>query len=196
MPYIFLGSLAFLFFVAYDINSVTINNRLLKGGFFIGCILLIGATGGIISATIKEAIWYSIRTPIFLTAAIVFLVFLVYTLFFAIPFETTYLKTDQPPKTCTTGLYALSRHPGVLWFAGFYFSLWLALSGSLLLAAGILFTILNFLYVVLQDRWIFMIIFPDYGQYKKTTPFLIPNHQSFIRCINTFCQTSGKRVQW
>lgn len=195
MPYIVLGSLAFLFFVVYDINSVTINKRLLRGGFFIGFLLLIAATGGIISATVKEAVWYSVRTPVFIAASIVFLVLLVYTLFFAIPFESTYLKTDEPPKTCTIGVYALSRHPGVLWFAGFYFSLWIALPGTLLLIAGIWFSLLNCFYIVLQDRWIFMITFPDYGEYKKTTPFLFPNFQSINRCLHTFDQTRGKKVE-
>jgi protein-S-isoprenylcysteine O-methyltransferase Ste14 len=69
---------------------------------------------------------------------------------------------------------------------GFYFSLWLALSGPLLLIAGILFSLLNLIYIILQDRWIFMEIFPDYGEYKKTTPFLIPNSRSLRRCVQTF----------
>lgn len=186
MPYLIIGSLAFLFFMIYDINSVTKKIRLLRSGFFIGCFLLIAATGGIIFSTIAEMDWYSVRTLVFMPMAILFLFLLIYTLFFAIPFQEAYIKTSSPPKTCTTGFYALSRHPGVLWFMGFYFSLWLALSGSLLLLAGILFSLLNLFYIILQDRWIFMEIFPDYGDYKKTTPFLIPNDQSVRRCLHTF----------
>jgi len=186
MSYILIGSLAFLFFMIYDINSVTVNYRLLRGGFFIGCFLLIAATGGIVSSTITEIMWHSGRILVFMPMAILFLFLLIYTLFFAIPFEGTYIKTGTSPKTCTTGFYALCRHPGVLWFMGFYFSLWLALSGSLLLLAGILFSLMNLFYIILQDRWIFMETFPDYGDYKKTTPFLIPNDQSFNRCVQTF----------
>jgi len=186
MPYILIGTLAFLFFMLYDINSVTVNNKILRGGFFTGCFLLIAATGGIISFTLTGMMWDTARILIFIPLAILFLFLLIYTLFFAIPFEDTYINSSAPPKTCTTGFYALSRHPGVLWFMGFYFSLWLALSGSLLLLAGILFSLLNIFYVILQDRWIFMKIFSDYSEYKKTTPFLIPTYQSFNRCMQTF----------
>ena len=185
MSYIIIGCLAFLFFMIYDINSVTVNYRLLRCGFLVGCFLLIAATGGIISASLTDMMWYTGRSLVFLPAAVIFLLLLIYTLFFAIPFEDTYIKTKETPKTCTTGFYALSRHPGVLWFIGFYFSLWLAFSGSLLLLAGILFSLLNLAYIILQDRWIFMKTFPDYGEYKKTTPFLIPTCQSLKRCVQT-----------
>jgi protein-S-isoprenylcysteine O-methyltransferase Ste14 len=185
MTYLLTGILAFLFFVIYDINSVTANYKIFRGGFFIGCLLLISATGGVVSSSLKDTMWDT-GTMVFIPLAIVFLFLLVYTLFFAIPFGDTYIKTETAPKTCTTGFYAMSRHPGVLWFIGFYFSLWLALSGSLLLLAGILFSLLNLIYILLQDRWIFMKTFPDYGEYKKTTPFLIPNGRSLKRCVQTF----------
>lgn len=186
MSYIMMGSLAFLFFILYDINSITVNNRLVRGGFFLGCFLLIAATGGIITSELTESMQYAGRTVIFVILAAVFLFLLIYTLFFAIPFEATYLKSDTQPSTCTTGIYALSRHPGVLWFIGFYFSLWLALPGRLLLAAAVIFSLLNVVYIIMQDRWIFMKTFSDYGDYKKTTPFLVPNYQSMNRCIQTF----------
>lgn len=186
MSYLIMGSLAFLFFVLYDINSVTINLMLPRGGFFIGCFLLIVATGGIVSSTLTGMMWYSGRTLIFLPMAGIFLFLLIYTLFFALPFAGTYIEQNSTPKTCVSGFYAMSRHPGVLWFIGFYLSLWLALSGPLLLIAGAVFSLLNLLYIILQDRWIFMKAFPDYGDYKKTTPFLIPNYQSLNRCVQSF----------
>ena len=54
----------------------------------------------------------------------------------------------------TEGVYALCRHPGVLWFAGFYFCLAGFLgSGKALRAFGILI-VWNILYIFLpgQDR--------------------------------------------
>jgi protein-S-isoprenylcysteine O-methyltransferase Ste14 len=181
-----MGTLAFVLFFIYDINSVTVNYKIFHGCFFIGCFFLVVATGGIVSSTLTGVMWYTGRIMAFMPLAIIFMMLLIYTLFFAIPFEDTYIKAGTPPKTCTTGLYALSRHPGVLWFMGFYLSLWLALSGALLLTAGILFSLFNLLYIVLQDRWTFMKVFPDYGEYKKHTPFLIPSRQSFLRCLHTF----------
>jgi len=186
MSFIIIGSLAFLLFIVYDINSVTVNFRLLRGGFLLGCLLLAGATAGIVSLSVMEVTELTGRIAIFSALACVFLALLVYTLFFAIPFKDTYIKSNGSPVTCSTGVYALSRHPGVLWFTGFYFSLWLALSGPLLLLAAILFSFLNLLYIILQDRWVFMKTFADYAEYKKTTPFLIPNRRSLSRCVRTF----------
>lgn len=186
MIYILMGSLAFLFFMVYDINSVTKNYKLLHSGFLAGFILLIVATVGIVFTTISETELNLGRAIVFGLLAFIFLLLLIDTLFFALPFENTYVKTNAPPKTCTTGVYALSRHPGVLWFIGFYLFLWLALTGSLLLLAGILFSLLNLFYIILQDQWIFMKVFPDYRDYKKTTPFLFPTYQSLRRCMQTF----------
>lgn len=184
MPYILLGSLAFLLFMIYDVNSITAKCRLLQSGFFLGCILLIAATSGLLASVWAETAWGAARTTIFIALAILFLLLLIYTLFFAIPFKGTYIKPDLEPETCTTGFYALCRHPGVLCFMGFYFSLWLAFSGALLLLATILFSLLNLCYIILQDRWVFMRTFADYGDYKKLTPFLIPNYQSIKRCFS------------
>lgn len=186
MSYLLIGTFAFVLFIIYDINSVTVNYKIFHGCFFLGCFLLVAATGGLISSTVTETMWYTVRTFVFVPTAIFFMFLLVYTLFFAIPFEDTYIKSNTKPKTCTTGFYALSRHPGMLWFLGFYFSLWLALSDRLLLTACILFSLFNLMYIILQDRWIFVKIFPDYGDYKDNTPFLLPNLRSIDRCVKTF----------
>ena len=184
MSYIFLGSLAFLLFMIYDVNSITAKYRLPQSGFFLGCILLAVATGGLLAAAWTKAAWDTARVTIFTALAVLFLLLLIYTLFFAIPFKGTYIKPDTEPETCTTGFYGLCRHPGVLWFIGFYFSLWLAFSGALLLLAAILFSLLNLCYIILQDRVIFMRTFADYGDYKKATPFLIPNRHSIKSCFS------------
>jgi protein-S-isoprenylcysteine O-methyltransferase Ste14 len=201
MPYIIMGSLAFLLFILYDVNSVTGNYGLLRGGFSLGCLLLAAATAGIVLTSVSETAGAGMtgetaavtaRTVIFAAAAFLFLILLVYTLFFAIPFKETYIKPNRQPALCTIGVYALSRHPGVLWFTGFYFSLWLAFSGSLLLTAAVLFSLLNLFYIILQDRWVFPKVFADYADYKKTTPFLIPDCPSLHRCARTLCRAEGK----
>jgi len=79
----------------------------------------------------------------------------------------------------------LCRHPGVLWFMGFYFFLWLTLKIPLLLLAGIIFSCFNLMYVIFQDRWTFTRVFEDYNDYKKLTPFIIPNFKSIKRCLQT-----------
>ncbi|MDD4565557.1 MAG: DUF1295 domain-containing protein [Eubacteriales bacterium] len=190
MSNLVIGGLAFLSFVLYDINKITINNRFLRGGFLLGCILLLMATAGIIytalNGTDNETGETIARTLIFGSLALVSLILLIYTLFFAIPFRETYLTSEAQPEVCDTGIYALSRHPGVLWFMGFYLFFWLAIPNPLLLMGGILFSLLNLFYVLLQDRWIFMKTFPNYNEYQESTPFLFPTYQSCKRCIKTF----------
>ena len=114
-----------------------------------------------------------------------FLAVLIYTLFFALPFEETYVAQDAH-KTYDKKMYALCRHPGVLWFAGFYICLWLAFGTKPLLVMAIWFSLLNFCYIVLQDDYTFPRIFSDYEDYKKRVPFLLPNGKSLKRCIDTF----------
>ena len=83
------------------------------------------------------------------------------------------------------GMYALCRHPGVLWFFLFYFCLGIALYPAELIYAGIFYSILNLCYVIFQDHWTFPLTFADYENYKRTTPFLIPNQRSIRRAIQT-----------
>ena len=50
-----------------------------------------------------------------------------------------------------------------------------------LLSAGMVFSVLNVLYALFQDRVTFPKTFSDYGEYRKRVPFLIPNKESVLR---------------
>ena len=82
-----------------------------------------------------------------------------------------------------TGVYALCRHPGVLWLGGFYLFAWCAAGGWPLLAAFVLFTGLDVAYVLWQDRVIFPVSIEHYRLYQQTTPFLVPSAASLRRCL-------------
>lgn len=185
MLFIILGTVAFLLFFLYDINSILKKSRLLNGCFFAGLLLLIAATAGII-LTSREALKLEmIRTGICGFLTVLFFGLLIYTLFFALPFKDTYLNTEAEPKVYREGMYALCRHPGVLWFIGMYISLGQALQLPMLNLAAVIFSSLNILYVIFQDKWTFMRAFPDYKDYKNETPFLIPGLHSMRRCFKT-----------
>lgn len=92
------------------------------------------------------------------------------------------------------GVYALCRHPGILWFTALYFCLWQAFGGKLLCLAFVLFSGLDFLYAVIQDRYIFPLQIEGYNRYKTETPFLIPTRQSFGRCLSTL-SVPGRRFE-
>jgi protein-S-isoprenylcysteine O-methyltransferase Ste14 len=171
--------------VIYDINSVIYNNKIIKSFFLLGTLLIIFATVSIIIESIDTIEWDFWRMTIGGILTILFFALLIYTLFFAIPFDTTYIKETCIQRVCQNGVYALCRHPGVLWFWGFYFFLWVTLTSPLLLIAALVFSICNFMYVIFQDFWTFPHIFEDYQNYKKFTPFIIPNYKSIKRCLQT-----------
>ena len=184
MGYILLGIGAFMLFTLYDINSVAMKQGLFKGSFFIGFFLLIISTTGIVMSSLDQLSIVGVCCNYFGVAAL-FLLLLIYTLFMAIPFKETYVNAGKSTKACQHGVYALCRHPGALWFIGFYLFFWLALPSPLLLKAATIFSVLNIMYVIFQDRWTFMLTFENYSEYKKTTPFLIPNLGSIKRCVET-----------
>lgn len=95
------------------------------------------------------------------------------------PFSETYQDAGGPPAVCDRGVYALCRHPGVLCLLGMYLFWGLgALPAAMLLRNGLIFSGLNTAYVCFQDRITFPRTFPDYPDYQKTVPFLIPTGTS------------------
>ncbi|WKY46511.1 hypothetical protein Q5O24_08940 [Eubacteriaceae bacterium ES3] len=184
MIMISLGVTAFLFFVLYDINSIILKRKLFKQFFFIGIIMLVFSTSWAICSELIKNGFIASRMIAFGIISIVMLGLLIYTLFFALPFKETYV--DGPNKICQTGIYALCRHPGVLFFAGFYFFIWLAFDSLQLFWMGLIFNICNLIYVIFQDSWTFTNLFEDYKDYQRNTPFLIPNKNSFRVCCKSW----------
>jgi len=116
---------------------------------------------------------------------------LVYSLFLEIPFKQTYVAEGTGNNLVTTGTYALIRHPGVLWYAlGLIALIFISMRQLMLFAAPIWF-LMYVLYVWLQDRFFFPLMFPDYSRYQRETPMLMPNRASISRCFTTF--TEGLR---
>ena len=172
-----LGCFAFFCYFLYDYNSV----RKIAGWMRV----LFGAGSFFLAAATAVLFWKN-RTELFQTSAdgiwmaagVLFLCLLVYTLFFALPFEATYVEESRYREAYTEGIYALCRHPGVLWFGGFYLcaaALWKSQEGVLFSVTVVL---LNVLYAAFQDRYSFPRTFSNYEEYKKKTPFLIPGRES------------------
>ena len=113
-------------------------------------------------------------------------------LFSSLPAMSTYLEERELQPLVDSGMYALCRHPGALWFPLFSLSLALGLGNWQLLAAAGLASALNLLYVFFQDRLVFPKTITDYARYQKSTPFLIPTGQSILRSIG---KESKKQVR-
>ena len=186
MLFILCGCLSFLLFIIYDINQITIKNKIINSFFVFGFVLLCISTVQL-SLTVDMLISIPLFWKIlFGVLAGVFLFLLFYSLFFALPFQKTYMDSGfTVKKVYDKGVYAMSRHPGVLFFFFFYVFYSLFLGNVIVLIAGLIFTLLNVVYIFIQDRIIFPKQFENYQKYIESTPFLIPTKKSMNSCIVT-----------
>lgn len=190
MSYVFSGATAFILFAVFDYFTLT--NR----GFLKKVFGLTGLAVFIFSSIMTLLYSDTTNIPIVLRAisfvlSLFFLWMLVYSLFLELPFQKTYGNKIHNTKLITTGTYALCRHPGVIWFALFYLFLFLFTAKTMILVGGTVWTILDVIHVIFQEKLFFIVMFPDYGNYINTTPMLIPNLQSYKKCINTIFKTGG-----
>lgn len=181
---IVLGSLGFFLFFLSDFNGVIWKKRWLQGCFPAGCLLLAAATADMLFGRRRPglgAVGY-----LSLAAAALFLFMLIYTLFFAIPLGESYKSQQGGRRVIKSGVYALCRHPGVLWLMGGYLFLWLAFGETVLFVAFVVFSLLDIGYIVLQDWVIFPQMFEDYEEYRRQVPFLLPTLDSIAKCLRTW----------
>lgn len=174
------GTVSFLLFLLGDLNDAFWHRKLLRPAFLTGAAMLAVSTAGILLA---QSPWsFSPLRLGFLAAALLFGVLLVWALFFSFPPKEAYVDAPRDRKVYTGGMYALCRHPGILWFCLLY--------GCLIPGAGFppvlasLYCMLNILLGWVEDQWIFPRLFSDYGAYKLRTPFLIPTPKSLRAWIH------------
>ncbi|MCF2554237.1 hypothetical protein [Faecalicatena contorta] len=188
---IIIGTVGFLLYFLYDINSIKWKNSVLQKFFAIGSICVAGSTAWVLVESLSRKIVHPAVCVILGAGSLIFLGLLIYTLFFALPFDETYVKESKERMAYTEGVYSLCRHPGVLWFAGAYLCFW-GISGEL--DKGIYFISMifwNYMYIIVQDYWIFPATFINYEEYKKKTPFLLPDRKS----INAYLLWNAERKE-
>ena len=181
-----LGIGGFLLYLLYDVNSFTYRLRLLHGAFALGTLLVGAATALDLLEAWRLGAFSGPGDAALLVAAGACLAALVYSLFFALPFQETYRQQEQGRHVYDGGVYALCRHPGILCFFGLYLCLGLAALPGGLLAHGLVFSLLDLAYAGFQDRVTFPKTFCDYEAYRKKAPFLIPTGDSIRRARQTW----------
>lgn len=188
--YISIGIIVcFSLFLLFDVNDVYWKKRAGRHLFTVGMVGVIFISTIVCGDAVLTLGVENLRFWLLLVAAGVCLILLIYSLYFAIPSDEAYGKntiTMEGRIACTEGMYALSRHPSVLWMACIYAFLYLALPTERMLLLFLATTICNVLYVMIQDIWTFPNLFQNYEDYKKETPFLLPNPRSLKRCITTW----------
>ena len=117
----------------------------------------------------------------------------IFTLFIEIPLAT-YIKPDSLAGVVTTGTYALSRHPGVIWMVLFQIGLFFATEAKILLIAGPIWIFCDLILAIVQDKYIFPWKFKgEYYNYKKHVPMIVPTVRSVVRCFKTIKLTPWSR---
>lgn len=182
-----LGALAFGLMVLSDYEQVLRGRRGAGMLFPLGGALLIAATAALLVRRWRTAppgpgslFWFA--------GSALMLLLLIYTLFFALPAGGSSAATAQKDELrplVDTGVFALCRHPGVLFLGGFYACLWGALGGWALGLAFVLFTLLDAAYAAWQGETVFPRSIRGYAAYRAATPRFIPTPGSLRRCLHT-----------
>lgn len=182
-----LGALAFVLMVLSDYAQVLRGRRGAGVLFPVG-----GALLALSTAVLAADAWVrydrSPFAPVWGAGALLMLALLIYTLFFALPAGGSSAATarkDELRPLVDTGVFALCRHPGVLFLGGFYACLWGALGGWALGAAFFLFTALDAAYAAWQGAVVFPRSIRDYAAYRAATPRFLPTAASLRRCLRT-----------
>ena len=118
---------------------------------------------------------------VILVAAAAFLVLEIYTLFFALSVREAYSSPGTKRPVNKKGVYALCRHPGVLWFIGFYACL--CAGAGFPVRTMFLYDALDVILVLFEDRYVFPVCLEGYTAYQTETPFLLPNAKSIRACF-------------
>ena len=144
--------------------------------FGTGCILVVVATAFLLATQLPWCPWDALSL-VFLALALVSAALMIKALFFSLPAHT-YTAPGQARHTYARGMYALCRHPGVLWYCLMFASLAIMLRTPAATAGCCILCIGDIAYMVFQDVWSFPRIFCDYAEYQRNVPFFLPTRAS------------------
>lgn len=176
--------IAYGLFFAYDV--LTVKSAQVRGVsvlFYAGCLLVIAAACALV---FDQAAFFGfdfIAIASLVCAAASFAL-MVKALFFSLP-SGTYTDPEQGRPTYQKGMYALCRHPGVLWYCLFFLFVALAFRTNAAVACCAILCAGNIAYMVFQDMWSFPRTFCDYAAYRDRVPFFLPTAQSMRAAVSS-----------
>lgn len=191
MTSIIVGCIAFALIAVYDWAQMQKISWLKPLFYMSGVVFLVGLLG-VLSKPVEAEFAAWMRAAAWIGLAI-FLALMMYSVLIEIPLKSARTNPGNQPYLVDTGTYALSRHPGVLWFAGAAACMILLHPSQLTLSAAIAWTLMDVALVWAEDRRFFPNTFPGYAEYKTRTPFLIPNRTSIRRCTATSCANRERK---
>lgn len=180
----------------YDINSVEHNNERLESLYVVG--------GGLLGLMYLDMIPKSLAKEgglptalriVFGVLAGVSFLLTVYSAFFVGKRTRwgTKRKDDAhwwERELADRGLYAMCRHPSALFFLIMNISLIYAV--NYVYYQAVIFSVAGILLAYYEDRNVFPELIRGYDEYKRNTPFILPNRESLRRCRETFGKKKTK----
>jgi protein-S-isoprenylcysteine O-methyltransferase Ste14 len=117
-----------------------------------------------------------------------------YSIMVEIPFRKGWVERGHTDELVTTGTYALTRHPGVLWFTIAVLASAVATRSRRLLWAAPVLIAADVAHVAFQERFVLRTVFgAAYERYQRETPFVVPTPKSAGRFLRTV--TSPEREE-
>ena len=109
-----------------------------------------------------------------------------YSIMIEIPFRKGWIEQGHTDELVTSGTYALTRHPGVLWYTIAVFAAAVATRSRRLLTAAPLLVLGDVAHVKFQDAVVLPAVFGEaYREYQRHTPFVVPTLESIRRFVRT-----------
>jgi len=178
-----IGIIGFALLLAFDLLSMH-NRKYSKYFFGISGFLMIFVSSVLIVINYSDFLSINVTFRfIGLGFAIVSFVLLIYSIFIEVGRKTFQMENEH--FLVTSGTYALTRHPGVLWMLLLYIFGAVFFQNLLAIYAALIWTSVNIIYVTIQERFIFHKIFDNYDKYRESTPMILPSFESIEKFMTT-----------
>ena len=183
---VLVGILAFLILYWVDFFDLKRKPFLKILTWFFGIVLLIISHLTVIFDSTAFLIPEFFRLPGFILS-ILFFTLLIYSVFIEIPLFRKKGVVSNEKGLITSGTYALTRHPGVIWYLLTLTAILIYTGSKSLLISIPIWGLMDIIYALIQDYFFFPRLFgEDYCGYKEKTPMLIPSFSSMRTCILSY----------
>ena len=178
--------LAYTFGILFDIAAIRRVPFVKPWLAFIMVILHLTALYRLMRYSSRMPVPRVVQVPSAILAPFLFIGML-YSLFFEIPLRKAWVREGHTDELVTDGFYALTRHPGVIWYTLFVTAASLGTRSKRLLLASPPIILGDVGHVAFQEQFVLGNVFGEaYEEYQRTTPMLVPNRASLRRFLGQF----------
>ena len=186
LPAVLVGVLGFIVLYWVDFFDLRGKKTFKILIWFVGISLLLVSHIQVVVSS-KVYIFHEFLKSVGVISSIIFFTLLLYSVFIEIPILRKRGFATNSDGLIDIGTYALSRHPGVLWYILMLISLFLSTGSKELIYSIPIWSLMNIIYAIVQDLYYFPRLFGnDYNVYKKSTPMIIPTFKSIRAFVFTY----------